>query len=139
MTDVLFVCVHNAGRSQMAEAIFNRLAQERGLAFRSESAGTEPGDRVHAGVVEAMRESGADLSQKVPGLLTNRMVERAGRVITMGCSPDTDACPAIRHAVVEDWGLPDPAGRPLHEVRAIRETIRQLVRRLLDSLAGEEH
>ncbi|MBM3956740.1 MAG: arsenate reductase ArsC [Gemmatimonadetes bacterium] len=136
MADIAFLCVHNAGRSQMAEALFNRLAEERGLALRAESAGTAPAERVHPNVVQVMREAGMDLSERAPRLLTDGMVERAGRVVTMGCSPDAGACPAILYAEVEDWGLPDPAGRPLAEVRAIRDEIAARVERLIDSLTA---
>ena len=89
MATILFLCVHNAGRSQMAEAIFNRLAKERGLTYTAESAGTELADRVHTTVVEAMAEIGLDISGESPRLLTNRMVEQAQRVITMGCAVDS--------------------------------------------------
>ncbi|MBI4297499.1 MAG: arsenate reductase ArsC [Chloroflexi bacterium] len=135
MSDVLFVCVHNAGRSQMAQALFNRLAQERGLPLRAESAGTEPGQRVHANVVAAMREVGLDLSAKKPKLLTNDMVEKARRVITIGCAVDEASCPAIFIKNVGDWGLPDPRGKPLAEVQAIRDEIRLRVEALIGTLA----
>jgi len=134
VSDVLFVCVHNAGRSQMAKALFNRLAQERGLPFTAESAGTEPAQGIHANVVEAMREMGLDLSGEDPKLLTNSMVQTARRVITMGCAVDSAACPAVFLKDVEDWGLPDPKGKAPEEVRAIRETIRQKVEELAVSL-----
>ena len=136
MTDALFVCVHNAGRSQMAKAMFNRLASERGLALRAESAGTEPGDGVHDVVAEAMREKGFDLRAERPKLLTDYMVEQAQRVITMGCAIDSDACPAIFLRDVEDWGLPDPKGQPLSKVRAIRDTIGRKVEELLRELTA---
>ena len=131
---VLFVCVHNAGRSQMAAALFNRAASERGLVVRAESAGTAPADRVHPNVVESMRELSFDISGARPALLTDEMVTRAGRVVTMGCAVDGDACPAILLKDVDDWGLPDPKGAPPDEVRAIRATIGERVGRLLDEL-----
>lgn len=134
MSEVLFVCVHNAGRSQMAKALFNRLAQERGLPFTAESAGTEPSQRVHANVVEVMREVGLDLSGEKPKLLTNDMVQRARRVITMGCAVDSAICPAIFLKEFEDWGLPDPKDKTPEEVRAIRDAIRQKVEELVVSL-----
>jgi len=134
VSDVLFVCVHNAGRSQMAKALFNWLAGERRLSLRAESAGTEPGESIHQNVLDAMKELGLDLSKERPRLMTNAMVEQARRVITMGCAVDSDACPAIFLRDVEDWGLPDPKGRSLEEVRAIRETIRQRVEALIESL-----
>lgn len=131
MATILFLCVHNAGRSQMAEAIFNHLAKEWGLTYTAESAGTELADRVHPRVVEAMAEIGLDISGASPRLLTNRMVEQAQRVITMGCAVDSEACPAINLREVEDWGLPDPKDMELAEVGAIRDTIRSNVEALL--------
>lgn len=134
MGEVLFVCVHNAGRSQMAKAIFNDLSKKRGLQIRAESAGTEPATRVHTVVVSVMKEITLDLSGEKPQLLTDDLVVRARKVVTMGCAVDSDACPAVFLKDVEDWGLPDPAGRSLEEVRKIRDTIRQRVEQLLDSL-----
>lgn len=131
---VLFVCVHNAGRSQMAKALFDRAAIARGLKVRAKSGGTEPGERVHPVVQEAMREIGIDLSDAKPQLMTNESVEAAARVITMGCAVDVDACPAILLRDVEDWGLPDPRERPLPEVRALRDGIAARVEALLDTL-----
>ncbi len=131
---ILFVCVHNAGRSQMAAALFNRLARERGLDWVAESAGTAPADRVHPEVVAVMAELGIDLSMARPRLITSDDVEAADRVITMGCEGDAGVCPAVVIKNVEDWGLPDPKGRPLDEVRAIREEIRRRVEALLDEL-----
>lgn len=135
MADVLFVCVHNAGRSQMAKAFFNRMAQEKRLAWRAESAGTEPAGHVHPEVVEAMLEVGLDVSKECPRLLTNDMVKSARRVVTMGCAVDSHACPAIFIKGVEDWGLPDPKGRPLAEVRAIRDDIKGRVQRLIEEFS----
>lgn len=134
MVDVLFVCVHNAGRSQMAQALFNRLAQERGLPFRAASAGTQPAEHVHPEVVQAMREVGIDLAHAQPQLLTDALVRQSRRVVVMGCAVDAQACPAILLKGVEDWGLPDPKGRPLPEVRALRDAIRQRVEALLKAL-----
>ena len=136
MAEVLFVCVHNAGRSQMAKAMFNRLASERGLTLRAESAGTEPGDGVHDIVAEAMQEVGFDLRSERPKPLTDDMVEQAQRVITMGCAIDAEACPAIFLKDIEDWGLPDPKGQPIAEVRTIRDVIGGKVEGLLRELAG---
>jgi arsenate reductase len=132
MSDVLFVCVHNAGRSQMAAALFNRAASERGLTVRAGSAGTMPADRVHPNVVESMRELSIDVSGALPALLTDEMVTRAGKVVTMGCAVDSDACPAILLRDVDDWGLPDPKDAPPEAVRTIRDTIAERVGRLLD-------
>lgn len=134
---VLFVCVHNAGRSQMAAALFNAVARERGLSWVAESAGTEPAERVHPEVVEAMGELGIDLSGARPRLLTNDAVEAADRVVTMGCQVDAGLCPALFLKNVEDWGLPDPKGRPPAEVRQIRDEIRRRVEALLDELAQQ--
>jgi arsenate reductase len=118
----------------MAKAIFNRLAQKHGMAFRAESAGTQPAERLHEVVIRAMDEVGIDLSQEKPQLLTNEMVERATRVITMGCGVDSDACPAVYLKDVVDWGLPDPAGQPIKVVREVRGAIRRLVEDLMKSM-----
>ena len=123
MTTALFVCVHNAGRSQMAAAIFNSLTQRLGIPVSAESAGTEPSDRVHPNVVSVMDEWGIDLSQNQPQLLTNDMAEDARRVITMGCEVDEVACPALFLKDIEDWGLRDPAGKSVEVTREIREEI----------------
>lgn len=136
MKRVLFVCVHNAGRSQMAKAFFNQLAAERGLAVEAESAGTEPGTRVHPEVVAAMGEVGIELSGAQPKPLTNELAERADRIITMGCAVDAGACPAIFLKNVEDWGLPDPKGKPTAEVRRIRDEVRRRVAALVEEYAG---
>ena len=118
---ILFVCVHNAGRSVMAEAF------ARAVGLEAASAGTIPGAAPHPVVVEAMREVGIDVSEHRGASLTSEMVERAERVITMGCAVDADACPAIIYARTEDWGLDDPSGRAIDEVRAIRDDIRARV------------
>lgn len=131
MKPVLFVCVHNAGRSVMAEAFFNQLA---GGNARALSAGTVGGASAHPEVIEVMREVGVDVSGHRARVLDNQMVENAERVITMGCAVDDDACPAIRYTDVEDWGLPDPKGRPLEEVRAIRDQVRARVEALVSTL-----
>ena len=136
MSDVLFVCIHNAGRSQMARALFNRMAAGRGLSLKAGSAGTDPASGVHDNVVEAMAEIGIDLSNARPVTLSDEMVETAGRVITMGCAVDDAQCPAIAMRDVEDWGLPDPAGRSAEEVRAVRDRIAERVEHLIDSLAS---
>ena len=131
MHQVLFVCVHNAGRSQMAEAFFNRLAVGKALAI---SAGTLPASGVHPVVRDAMAEVGIDLAGQQPKMLTSEMVERADRVITMGCGIE-EACPAPLLARVEDWGLEDPVGQHLEKVRQIREEIRRRVQNLVAELA----
>jgi arsenate reductase (thioredoxin) len=125
---VLFVCTHNAGRSQMAAALMEHLAGDR---VRVRSAGTEPGDRINPTVVEAMREFGLDLAGRRPHGLRDDDVREADVVITMGCG---DACPVYPGRRYEDWDLPDPSGRSLEEVRAIRDQIQGRVRGLLDSL-----
>lgn len=125
---VLFVCTRNAGRSQMAAALLEELGDGR---VRVRSAGTTPADEVHPEVVEAMREVGIDLSSRVPRVLEDAAVRASDVVITMGCG---DACPVYPGKRYEDWDLPDPAGRPLEDVRAIRDEIRGRVERLLAEL-----
>jgi arsenate reductase len=137
MEKILFVCVHNAGRSQMAEALFNAVAAERGLAERAASAGTEPGERVHPEVVAAMGELGIDLSGRKPRRLSNEMVAGAERVITMGCAPDAESCPALFLKEVTDWALPDPRGESRERVRAIRDEIARRVRAPVEDIAGQ--
>ena len=127
---VLFVCVQNAGRSQMAAALFNRHAAGRAHA---ESAGTRPAARVHPVVVEVMREAGIDLGNATPRRLDPGLAGAVTCAVTMGCG---DECPVLG-VPVEDWPLPDPAGRPLEEVRAIRDEIDRRVRTLLGQLLGE--
>jgi len=126
---VLFVCVHNAGRSQMAAALFNRHARGRAWA---DSAGMRPAGRVHPEVVAVMHEIGVDLAAAKPRLMTPGLTASAVRVITMGCAEGE--CPVVS-APVEDWGLPDPAGQSLAAVRTIRDDIDSRVRSLFSSLA----
>ncbi len=128
MSTVLFVCLHNAGRSQMSEALFNRAAAGRHTAL---SAGTTPGDRVHPEVVEVMRELGIDLADRRPRLLTRKLAERADIVVTMGCG---DECPFIPGKRYIDWELDDPKGRPIEEVRVTRDEIGRRVVSLLAEL-----
>jgi arsenate reductase (thioredoxin) len=128
---VLFVCLHNAGRSQMSEALFARAAQGR---HEARSAGTQPAERVHPPVVEAMRELGIDLADRVPRRLEQEDAEWADVVVTMGCG---DACPYIPGKRYLDWDLPDPSGRPLEKVRAIRDDIAHRVESLLKELERE--
>jgi arsenate reductase len=116
---VLFVCLHNAGRSQMSQALFERAAGGR---HEARSAGTEPAEHVHREVVEAMRELGIDLADKTPQKLSDELAEWADVVVTMGCG---DACPYIPGKRYIDWNLPDPKGVPLDEVRALRDDIAQ--------------
>jgi protein-tyrosine-phosphatase len=131
---VLFVCVHNSGRSQIAEAVFNHEAARMGLDARAESAGTVAGSAVNPVAVEALEEIGVEASGLRPKQLTQRMVEDAGRIVSMGCGVDADACPA-RFVVTEDWGLDDPAGLPIEDVRRIRDEIVVRVRALLKETA----
>jgi protein-tyrosine-phosphatase len=135
MADALFVCVHNAGRSQMAEAFFNHLAVERGLPLRAESAGTSPGSGVNPVAVEAMAEVDIDMSAHRPKRLTAGLAARADRIITMGCGVEADMCPAGTY-LSEDWGLPDPHGQGLEAVREVRDAVRARVETLLDALGG---
>ena len=124
---VLFACVHNAGRSQMAAAWFNRLA-DPGKA-RALSAGTDPGPRVHPEVAAAMREAGVDLTEAPTTKLTVDLARQAQLLITMGCG---DRCPVVPGLERDDWPLEDPKGQPIARVREIRDEIREHVERLLD-------
>jgi arsenate reductase len=126
MKTILFACVHNAGRSQMAAALFNQAADPS--AARALSAGTEPGAQVHPEVVAAMRELGVDLSGVAPRKLTEALAREAQVLVTMGCG---DACPYVPGARVEDWPLQDPKGQPLGIVRQIRDEIASRVRDLM--------
>jgi len=131
MKTVLFVCVHNSGRSQMAEAFFNKLAGGKAQAL---SAGTQPAGEVNPVVVEAMREAGIDISSNKPKALTLEMVEKADRMITMGCGAEAGAvCPAS-FIETEDWALEDPKGKSLDQVRKIRDEIKARVMKLLKGI-----
>jgi arsenate reductase len=134
---VLFVCVHNAGRSQMAEAFFNLLASQRGLDVVAESAGTAPGNQVNPAAAQAMAEIGVSLEAHRPRQLTADMVGRADRIITMGCGVDAALCPAGTY-ITEDWQLPDPHGQPVEGVRLVRVAVRQRVEALLDEITASE-
>ena len=129
--EVLFVCVHNAGRSQMAAAILEQHAAGR---VRVRSAGSEPADRLNPAVVQAMAEIGLDISAERPKLLRNEVVRDVDVVITMGCG---DACPVFPGIRYEDWELTDPAGKSLEDVRAIRDEIDRRVLGLLEELKGQ--
>jgi arsenate reductase len=131
MATALFVCLHNAGRSQMSQALFERAAEGRHSAL---SAGTIPGEHVHPEVVEVMRELGIDLSDRIPQGLTVELAQQADVVVTMGCG---DACPYIPDKRYIDWNLPDPKGRPLAEVRATRDEITRRTRRLVHELDAD--
>lgn len=123
---VVFACLHNAGRSQMAAAFFGALADP--ARARAVSAGTRPGERVHPEVAEVMREVGIDLSSARPQRLTPELAEGAVLLVTMGCG---DECPAVPGARRDDWPLQDPKGKPIGEVRRIRDEIRARVLRLI--------
>ena len=132
MKRILFACVHNAGRSQMAAAFFNALADPSKV--RAISAGTAPADRVHPEVIATMRELGLDLEGIVPQKLTTEMARDVAVLVTMGCG---DECPFVPGARVEDWPLADPKGRSPDEVRAIRDEIRARVDDLVRRAALE--
>jgi len=125
MKTVIFACVHNAGRSQMAAAFFNALAPP---GTRAISAGTNPGTRVHPEVLAVMAEAGIDLTGAVPQKLTPELASGAAMLITMGCG---DECPVLPGVMRDDWPLEDPKGRPVEEVRRIRDDVRRRVERLL--------
>jgi arsenate reductase len=128
MTTVLFACVHNAGRSQMAAALFNQLADP--VKARGMSAGTNPGPAVHPEVVEAMREVGLDLSDASTTKLTPDLAQQAQMLVTMGCG---DECPYVPGVKRDDWPVEDPKGKPLAQVRAIRDEIALRVKALVQA------
>ncbi len=131
MRTVLFVCVHNAGRSQMAAAFFNQRAGGKAVAI---SAGTRPAGTVNPVVVEAMKEAGLDISAARPQMLTPEMARDAEKMITMGCGADAGAvCPAS-FIETEDWQLDDPAGQPIEIVRRIRDDVKSHVELLLKEM-----
>jgi arsenate reductase (thioredoxin) len=128
--EVLFVCVHNAGRSQMAAGLLSELAAGR---VHVRTAGSDPAEEINPAVVEAMREIGVDVSEEFPKPLTDEFVQAADAVVTMGCG---DACPIYPGKRYEDWELEDPAGRELDDVRAIRDDLEGRVRALLAELVA---
>jgi arsenate reductase len=127
MKTVLFACVHNAGRSQIAAAFLNRLADP--TKARAVSAGTQPGTRVHPEVVAVMNEVGVDVSAATPTTLTPELAQQAQLLVTMGCG---DECPYVPGLAREDWPLDDPKGKPVEQVRAIRDEIRHRVESLIE-------
>jgi protein-tyrosine-phosphatase len=131
--EVLFVCVHNAGRSQMAAALLDHHAQGR---VRVRSGGSAPGERINPAVADAMAEIGLDLSKEFPKPVTDEAVRAADVVITMGCG---DACPIYPGKRYEDWDLSDPMGQNLEQVRPIRDEIDRRVRALLAELTANEN
>jgi arsenate reductase (thioredoxin) len=128
---VLFVCVHNAGRSQMAEAMLNHLAREKRLPIRGASAGTAGGKQLNPVAVQVMEEIGISMAGQAPKLLTQEMADSADTIISMGCGVDAEACPA-KFLLTEDWELDDPAGQPIDKVREIRDQIRARIQKLMD-------
>lgn len=128
MAHALFVCLHNAGRSQMSQALFERAAAGR---HESRSAGTTPGERVHPEVVEVMSELGIDLTYRRPKLLGTEDAEWADVVVTMGCGDECPYVPGVRYL---DWDLPDPKGQPVESVRATRDEIERRVAALVAEL-----
>jgi arsenate reductase len=130
LPEVVFVCTHNAGRSQMAAALMNRHAHGRVVV---RSAGTQPGEVINPAVVSAMSEAGIDLSEESPKRLTDEMLSSADVVVTMGCG---DACPIVPGRRYLDWDLPDPSGQDLETVRSIRDEIDIRVTGLLEELTA---
>jgi arsenate reductase len=126
--NVLFVCVQNAGRSQIAQALFERTAAGK---HEARSAGSRPAEHVHREVVDAMRELGIDVAGRMPHRLDRSDLDWADHVVTMGCG---DECPVVPGKRYQDWELPDPAGRPLEEVRSIRDEIAERVQGLVSEL-----
>ena len=129
MKTILFACVHNAGRSQMAAAWLNALGNPTDAV--AVSAGTQPAERVHPQVLEAMREVGIDLSTAQPQFLSEELAKRSSLLITMGCG---EACPVVQGLAREDWPLPDPKSQAIEAVRTIRDEIKQ---RVLDLIARQ--
>lgn len=129
MRSILFVCVHNSGRSQMAEAFLNQFGKKE---VEATSAGTTPYAKINSLVAEVMLEKGIDLSHNKPKIITQNMVDEADRIITMGCSID-ESCPAI-FIPSEDWGLDDPQGKTIEKIRVIRDKIEEKTIQLLAKL-----
>jgi arsenate reductase (thioredoxin) len=125
---VLFLCTHNAGRSQMALGFFNHLAGDRATAF---SGGSKPAEKINPAAIAAMAERGIDITAEHPKRWTDEMIETADVVVTMGCG---DTCPFVPGRRYVDWALPDPAGQPVEAVRPIRDEIEDRVRQLLSEL-----
>jgi arsenate reductase (thioredoxin) len=127
---ILFVCVENAGRSQMAEGFFRKYAP---AGFEPESAGTKPTGAINPLAVQAMAELGVDITSQTPKTITNSMIMDAARVINMGCM-DKESCPALFVNDVTDWAIADPRGKPIEDVRKIRDAIEKKVQELCKSL-----
>ena len=133
MKKAVFVCIHNSGRSQMAEAFLKKLGAGKIVA---ESAGTEPGAELNPQAVAAMEEIGYDMSSHYPKVMTMEMVDSADRIITMGCGVNSATCPAV-FVPSEDWGLEDPKGQPVEKVREIRDQIKAKVENLITELSAD--
>ena len=133
MKTVIFACIHNAGRSQMAAAWFNALANPEEA--RAVSAGTDPGTRVHPEVLEVMNEVGVDLSQQKPQRLTDELARGAGMLITMGCG---EQCPVVPGLQRDDWPLEDPKGKSVERVREIRDEVKERVQRLINERGWQQ-
>lgn len=134
MKKILFVCVHNSGRSQMAEAFMRKLAGDSTIVF---SAGTQPSESINSTVMQVMRETGIDISNRIPKLINIQVLKSMDRVITMGCGAE-QACPA-GIVPMEDWGLENPEGQPVEKVRHIRDQIREKVEKLIEEMKKEEN
>lgn len=134
MKRVLFVCVGNSCRSQMAEGFFNHLAEAKGLAAVSESAGTSPAGSVSSGAIRAMKEEGIDISHHRSKALSREMIDRADVMITMGCG--SEACPANFVGRAEDWEIEDPVGLPIEKFREVRDEIRKKIEKLVAHLSA---
>lgn len=132
--NVLFVCVHNSGRSQMAEAWFNHLAERRRIDLSARSAGTDPATTVLPLVAFVMAERGIDISLQIPNLVTDEMVLGTDQIVTMGCDIGSDRCPAIRYRHAVDWELPDPSHMGVEEIRRLRDVIYDKVEQLLSHM-----
>ncbi len=134
--NILFICVENARRSQMAESIFNELAKKKGLKARAISAGTMPSSKVDPKVVKVLEEIGMLINNQKPKLLTNEMLSESDKIITMGCL-SKDICPSVFIDRTEDWNIEDPKGKPVEKFRQIRDVIKakaeELVRQLSES------
>lgn len=133
--NILFVCVENARRSQMAEAIFNYLAKKKGLKIRASSAGTMPNSQVDPKVRKVLQEIGIKIEDQKPKSLTNEMISKSYKIITMGCLAK-EVCPSVFIDKTVDWNIEDPKGRPIEEVRRIMHGIERKVRELVSELEG---
>ena len=131
---VLFVCVENSCRSQMAEAIFNNLVDAKGIGARAFSAGVKPATEVNPFAVQVLKEIGIDASHQKPKLLTQEMIEKADKIITMSCLAK-DVCPAIFLSKTEDWEIDDPSGKPIEKFRETRDIIKSKVELMLSQLS----